>query len=51
VKGTTQRMGFEGKLSAGSGFPAAMHALAQHNDNASHIAFIVRLHGFGIVLW
>jgi hypothetical protein len=36
-------MGFEGKLSAGSDVSAAMHALAQHNDNASHIAFIGRL--------
>jgi len=36
-------MGFEGKLSADSDVSAAMHALAQHNDNASHIAFIDRL--------
>jgi hypothetical protein len=36
-------MGFAGKLSADSDVSAAMHALAQHNDNASHIAFIDRL--------
>ena len=43
VNGTTHRMGFEGNLSADSGVSAPMHALAQHNDNASHIAFIDRL--------
>src|SRR5436309_34082 len=40
VNGTTQRMGFEGKLSADSDLSAAMHALAQHNDNASNVVFI-----------
>jgi hypothetical protein len=33
-------MGFEGKLAADSDVSAARHALMQHNDNASHIAFI-----------
>jgi hypothetical protein len=51
VNGTTHRMGLEGKLSADSDVSAAMHALAQHNDNASHIAFIGRLRGLSIVLW
>jgi hypothetical protein len=36
-------MGFEGKLAADSDVSPAMHALAQHNANASHIAFIDRL--------
>jgi hypothetical protein len=36
-------MDFEGKPSTGSGLSAAMHALAQHNDNASNVAFIGRL--------
>src|SRR6185503_4035864 len=44
VNGTTQRIGFEGKLSTDSDFSAAMHALAQHNDNASSVVFIGRLH-------
>jgi hypothetical protein len=49
VNGTTQRMGFEGSLSTGS--DAAKHALAQHNDNASDVAFIGRLREVNIVLW
>src|SRR5512141_794158 len=43
VNGTTHRMGFEGKLSADCDVSAPMHALAPHNDNASHVAFIDRL--------
>jgi hypothetical protein len=50
VNGTTQRMGFDGKLSTASDFSAAMHGLAQHNDNASNVAFTGRLRELNVVL-
>src|SRR4051812_18580388 len=50
ANGTTQRMGFDGKLSPNPDFSAAMLALAQHNANANHIAFIARLRGLSVVL-
>jgi hypothetical protein len=37
---TIQRIGFEGNAGAGSGFSAAMPAVAQYHDSASHATFI-----------
>src|SRR5688572_10636166 len=43
VNPTIHRIGFEGNPDAGSGCAAAMPAVAQYNDNASHAAFIETL--------